>query len=188
MDNILKETIEKDIFRYFNRNKRPLLYNLRMPSIKYMIAFRKAQFHRKQHNKIRHLYYEFRLRMLTDKYLIQIPTNTKIGKGLYIGHVGSVIVNGDAILGNNVNLSVGITIGQTNRGFKKGSPVIGDNVWIGTNAVIVGKVNIGSNVLIAPNAYVNFDVPDNSIIVGNPGKITHNYEATVGYVHNTIEV
>lgn len=34
-----------------------------------------------------------------------------------------------------------------------------------------GGVKIGNNVLIAPNAFVNFDVPDNSIVIGNPGKI-----------------
>lgn len=32
-------------------------------------------------------------------------------------------------------------------------------------------MKIGNNVLIAPNAFVNFDVPDNSIVIGNPGKI-----------------
>lgn len=32
-------------------------------------------------------------------------------------------------------------------------------------------VKIGNNVLIAPNAFVNFDVPDNSIVIGNPGQI-----------------
>lgn len=34
-----------------------------------------------------------------------------------------------------------------------------------------GGVKIGNNVLIAPNAFVNFDVPDNSIVIGNPGQI-----------------
>lgn len=32
-------------------------------------------------------------------------------------------------------------------------------------------MKIGNNVLIAPNAFVNFDVPDNSIVIGNPGQI-----------------
>ena len=32
-------------------------------------------------------------------------------------------------------------------------------------------VNIGNDVLIAPNAFVNFDVPNNSIVIGNPGQI-----------------
>lgn len=39
------------------------------------------------------------------------------------------------------------------------------------NSSIVCNVKIGNNVLIAPGAFVNFDVPDNSIVIGNPGKI-----------------
>jgi serine O-acetyltransferase len=50
-------------------------------------------------------------------------------------------------------------------------PVIGDNVCVNANAVIIGGCRIGNNVLIAPGAFVNFDVPDNSIVIGNPGRI-----------------
>lgn len=32
-------------------------------------------------------------------------------------------------------------------------------------------MKIGNDVLIAPGAFVNFDVPDNSIVIGNPGMI-----------------
>ena len=39
------------------------------------------------------------------------------------------------------------------------------------NSVIAGGIHIGNNVLIAPGAFCNFDVPDNSIVIGNPGKI-----------------
>jgi serine O-acetyltransferase len=47
-------------------------------------------------------------------------------------------------------------------------------------------VNIGNNVLIAPNAYVNFDVPENSMVMGNPGKIYPADNATQGYINNKI--
>ena len=67
---------------------------------------------------------------------------------------------------------------------KNGCPVISDEVWIGANSVIVGKIKIGKNVLIAPNAYVNFDVPENSIVIGNPGVIHHNEEATKEEIRN----
>lgn len=50
----------------------------------------------------------------------------------------------------NCNIHKGVTIGQENRGKRKGTPVIGDEVWIGINATIVGKISIGSDVLIAP--------------------------------------
>ena len=62
-------------------------------------------------------------------------------------------------------------VGVENRGKRKGIVKIGNNVWIGINSVIVGKIKVGNDVLIAPNCYINFDVPDHSIVIGNPGKI-----------------
>ena len=79
-----------------------------------------------------------------------------------------------------------VTIGQESRGKRKGSPKIGDNVWIGTNAVIVGNITIGNDVLIAPLAHVNFDVPDHSIVIGNPAKIIRRENATAGYINHTV--
>ena len=82
----------------------------------------------------------------------------------------------------NVNISSGVTIGQQNRGSKKGAPKIGKSVFIGANSIIVGNVKIGDNVLIAPGSYVNFDVPSNSIVVGNPAKVKSDNNATSGYI------
>ena len=79
-------------------------------------------------------------------------------------------------------MNKGCTLGRENRGIREGAPVLGDNVWIGTNSVVVGKVYIGNDVLIAPNAYVNFDVPDHSIVLGNPGRIIKKENATDSYI------
>ena len=57
-----------------------------------------------------------------------------------------------------------------------------------TNAIIVGNITVGNNVLIAPGAFVNFDVPDNSIVIGNPGRVVNNDRATEEYVINTLEL
>ena len=80
-----------------------------------------------------------------------------------------------------------MTIGQENRGVRKGSPVIGDCVWIGINAAIVGNVKIGNDVLIAPNSYVNCDVPDHSVVFGNPCIIKHRDNATEDYINNKVK-
>ena len=61
-----------------------------------------------------------------------------------------------------------MVIGQTNRGKNKGVPTIGNEVWIGINAAIVGGITIGDDVLIAPNSFVNVDVPSHSVVFGNP--------------------
>lgn len=37
--------------------------------------------------------------------------------------------------------------------------------------MIVGAIEIGDDVLIAPGAFVNFDVPAHSLVIGNPGII-----------------
>lgn len=66
------------------------------------------------------------------------------------------------------------------RGKRAGNPQIGNRVYIAAGAVIVGKIKIGNNVLIAANSFVNFDVPDNSIVIGN--KIMPNDFATQDYV------
>ena len=96
------------------------------------------------------------------------------------------MINPKAKIGKNCNIAQGVTIAQSNRGKSEGVPVIGDEVWIGPNAVIVGKVTIGNNVLIAPNAYVNTDVPSNSVVIGNPAVITSNINATEQYINNKV--
>jgi serine O-acetyltransferase len=113
----------------------------------------------------------------------------KLG-GCYLGcgHEGGIIINQGAVIGSNSNIAVGVVIGAELRGKRKGVPIIGNNVWIGANAVIVGRITIGNNVMIAPNSFVNFCVPDNSIVVGNPGKITFCEKATQGYILNPADL
>lgn len=151
--------------------------------IKYISVYRKANTCRFLPLK---LFYRLRLMRMSDRTQIQIPARTSIGEGLYIGHLGRVIIHPDAKLGKNINIATGVTIGMENRGKRRGAPVISDNCWIGTNAVIVGNVKIGSDVMIAPLAYVNFDVPDHSIVIGNPGRIIPKENATADYVCNRV--
>lgn len=116
-----------------------------------------------------------------------MASSAEIGKGLYIGHPYGITVNPKSKIGSNVNLHKGVTIGQENRGPRKGAPTIGNFVWIGINATVVGKITIGDDVLIAPNAYVNCDVPSHSIVFGNPCVIKHRDHATENYINNTKE-
>ena len=68
----------------------------------------------------------------------------------------------------------------------KGTPIIGNDVWIGVNSTVVGKITIGDDVLIAPNSYVNCDIPSHSVVFGNPCIIKHRDNATEGYVNRRI--
>ena len=180
----MNSVFKKDLYRYYGKDGEPFIKRVIRPlEIKYIALYRKANMCRFLPLK---LFYSFLLIILSNKTQIQIPPRTSIGEGFYIGHLGRVIIHPDAKLGKNINLGTGVTIGAENRGKRKGAPQIGDSCWVGTNAVIVGNVKIGSDVLIAPLSYVNFDVPDHSIVIGNPAKIIHKENATEDYICNKV--
>ena len=175
---------KKDLYRWYGDKGENLKSKLLRPNeIKYMYWLRKVQNTR---NPLTKVFAKLKLHNLSQKTNIQIPSATKIGEGFYIGHCGRIIINSQSVLGKNINIATGVTIGRENRGKRKGSPTISDNVWIGTNSVIVGNITIGTDVLIAPLSYVNFDVPDHSIVIGNPAKIIHKENATKDYINHTV--
>lgn len=51
------------------------------------------------------------------------------------------------------------------------SIIIQDNVWVGFRATILKGVTIGSGSIVAANACVTSNVPNNVIVAGNPAKI-----------------
>lgn len=127
----------------------------------------------------------FMYRHYTYKFGCQIPFMTEIGEGFFMSHLIGTVVNREAVIGRNVNLSHHVTIGQTNRGQKKGVPLIGDGVYIGTGAVVLGHIRVGHNVAIGANAVVIDDVPDNAVVVGNPAKVV-SYKGACDYVNRVV--
>ena len=180
----MNRTFSKDLYRYYGERGECLAQRLlRPPELRYIALLRKAN---RCKCKPLKLYYTVKLKLMSYRTHIQIPARTEIGEGFYIGHSGRVIIHPDAKLGKNINIATGVTIGQENRGKRQGAPTFDGNCWIGTNAVVVGNVRIGEDVLIAPLAYVNFDVPAHSIVVGNPARIIQKEQATADYLCNCV--
>jgi len=178
--------LQKDFYRESGKylSHFQILKKCFSPNLHYIYWFRNAQKHQK--SSLTGKLYRLILRHYQIKYGFQIYPETEIGEGFYLGHWGALVINPKAKIGKNCNIAQGVTIAQANRGKNEGVPVIGNEVWIGANAVIVGNITIGNNVLIAPNAYVNMDVPDNSIALGNPAVITSKINATEGYINNKV--
>lgn len=144
-------------------------------------------FYRKcQEKSIFKLFYKIGLSISRFLYSVELCEKVQIGPGLYIGHPFGITINPATVIGSNCNIHKGLTIGQENRGGRKGTPRIGNEVWIGVNVTIVGKITIGDDVLIAPNTYVNCDIPSHSIVFGNPCIIKHRDNATEGYINHKI--
>ena len=57
-----------------------------------------------------------------------------------------------------------------------GKVTIKDNVFIGVNVTILKGVTIGENVIIGANAVINKDIPDNSVVAGNPARVLMSVE------------
>lgn len=127
-------------------------------------------------------FYRWRLEKLAFKTGIEFLGNANIGKGFIIGHWGRIIINGNAKFGNEIMLTHGVTIGRDIRGKRQGTPIFGNKVCIRANSTVVGNVKIGDDVLIAPNTFVNFDVPSHSVVIGNPASIHHKENATEGHL------
>ena len=151
----------------------------KMLQIKYLWYYRKAQATK---GTIWSYWYKHRLKWFSEKTGIFLNENMNIPKGLIIGHPGTVIINGNATFEGNLFLTHGVTIGRDIRGKRAGSPHFGKNVCIRCNSTVVGGITIGDDVLIAPNTFVNFDVPSHSIVIGNPATIHHRGNATLGHI------
>lgn len=190
MNKELKDIISDDIFRYYGKRNLTLIEKILLPkrevALYCTIAYRKANYWARRNKKIRSFWGRIRLNVLSRKYFFQIPYLATIGRGLCIVHFGRIIVAPSVSIGSNCNIFTGVTIGSEVRGKRAGVPTIGNNVWIGPNAVLVGKIKVGDDVLIAANSYVNFDVPDHSIVIGNPGKVISKENATKGYICRTV--
>lgn len=94
---------------------------------------------------------------ITRPYLIRIGSNVKITEGVTIlthGYDWSVLEQKyHEVLGS------------------AGEIIIGDNVFIGMHSIILKGVHIGNNVIIGAGSLVTKDIPDNSVVGGNPAKI-----------------
>ena len=167
----MDKRIKADLYRYIGKDTERLLMQLRymlfVPGFQYIYFMRKKQYSKFCLSRI---LWTVLLKLCSYKFAIQIPSETKIAEGFRIVHWGHIVVNPGAIIGKNFNISQGCLIGNA-QGKRAGTPIIGDNVCMNANSIIIGGVNIGHNVLIAPGAFVNFDVPNNSIVIGNPGQI-----------------
>jgi serine O-acetyltransferase len=150
--------------------------------LKYMVYFRTAQ---NTKSKLVKLFCEYRLFVLCRKYGIEIKTATKIGEGFVMCHPYNITISPNAVLGRNINIMKGATIGLSG-GKKPGAPTLGDCVFVGLNSTVLGGIQIGDDVMIAPNTFVNQDVPSHSVVVGNPCNIIPKENATGQYIYHRV--
>jgi len=102
---------------------------------------------------------------------IEIHPGAKIGRRFFIDHGMGVVIGETAEIGDDVLIYQGVTLGGTGKEKGKRHPTIGNHVVIGTGAKVLGNIRIGNHVKIGAGSVVIKSVPDNSTVVGVPGRI-----------------
>jgi galactoside O-acetyltransferase len=108
-------------------------------------------------------------------------SNTTVGNNVYINFNLTVVDDYKVTIGNDVMFGPNVTIAVTNHpvhpekrregGMFALPVVIEDGAWIGSCAVIVPGVTIGSGSVIGAGSVVTKDIPSNVIAVGNPCRV-----------------
>lgn len=99
----------------------------------------------------------------------ELQPTTVVGKRLTIYHAFGLVVNPQAVIGDDVILRNGIVIG--NRIADGPCPVLQDGVEVGAGAIILGGVTIGMGATVGAGTVVTRDVPPGSTVVGNPARV-----------------
>ena len=118
---------------------------------------------------------------------IEIHPAARIGRRFCIDHGMGVVIGATTIIGDDVLLYQGVTLGGTGNEHGKRHPTLGDNIVVGAGAKILGNIEIGSNSRIGAGSVVVDAVPENSTVVGIPGKIVKQNIMVEGQLmHNRI--
>ncbi len=102
---------------------------------------------------------------------IEIHPGATIGRRFFIDHGMGVVIGETAQIGDDCTLYHGVTLGGTSWKSGKRHPTLGNNVVVGAGAKVLGPIVIGNDVRVGSNAVVLKDVPDNSTVVGIPGRV-----------------
>lgn len=123
---------------------------------------------------------------------ITAPNRLEIGSDVSIGR--NCWIASDGRIGNGVLISsyvsicgrydhdmreVGVPISRASWAYnsafdkkilEKNTIVIEDDVWIGIGSVVLSGLRVGASAVIAAGSTVTRDVPENTIVAGNPAK------------------
>jgi serine O-acetyltransferase len=104
---------------------------------------------------------------------VEIPPTSSIGPSCLIGHAVGVVLCGKigarfCVFGQG---GTGGGMGEEDIGGGAGFPVVGDDVVFGFGAKAFGPIRIGNRVKLGPTAFINRDVPDDSLVVVLPSKV-----------------
>lgn len=149
--------------------------NVPAQAFRYLKSLRKYEYALNK-NSLFVFWYRFYNRRLGGKYHIAITPNT-VGYGLKLPHLEQGVIINCSSMGNHCIVNSGVVLGNKGPGLNDQTPTVGNYVNFCVGSKAIGKIHIGNNVLVAPNAVVTKDVPDNCFVAGIPATIIKSIKA-----------
>ena len=114
---------------------------------------------------------------------VEIHPAATIGRRLVIDHGTGIVIGATTEIGDDCLIYQGVTLGGTGVMQGKRHPTLGNNVMVGSGAKVLGPIKIGDNARVAANSVVLREVPDNSTVVGVPGRVVRINGEKTDHIH-----
>lgn len=101
---------------------------------------------------------------------IRIGDRVFVNSGVVLFSAKAITIGDDVAIANEAYLMDTDSHGVEGRPVKEAPIVIGDGTWIGARAIVLPGVQIGRRCLVAAGAVVSRDVPDDTLVAGNPAR------------------
>ncbi len=102
---------------------------------------------------------------------IEIHPGARIGRRVFIDHGMGVVIGETAEVGDDCLLYQGVVLGGTSNTKGKRHPTLRRGVTVGSNACILGPIEVGEGARVGAGSVVVKPVPDEATVIGVPGRI-----------------
>lgn len=102
---------------------------------------------------------------------IEIHPGARIGRRFFIDHGMGVVIGETAEIGDDVLMYKGVVLGGVSLEKTKRHPTVGHGVVLGTNAIVLGPIEVGAGAKIGSGSVVVKPVPPHATVVGVPGRV-----------------